>query len=110
MAEPLIAVRGLSKSFGGLRATDRVDLDVPDGETHAIIGPNGAGKTTLIGQLAGDLRPDAGTTRFAGRDVTPLDAPARSRLGLARSFQITRTFPDLSTLGNLPPAGHAHSA
>ena len=57
MAEPLIAVRGLSKSFGGLRATDRVDLDVEDGETHAIIGPNGAGKTTLIGQLAGDLRP-----------------------------------------------------
>ena len=79
MAEPLVAVRGLSKSFGGLRATDRVDLDVPEGETHAVIGPNGAGKTTLIGQLAGDLRPDAGTTRFAGRDVTPLDAAAQAK-------------------------------
>src|SRR5256885_4400952 len=109
MAEPLIVVRGLSKSFGGLRATDRVDLDVEDGETHAIIGPNGAGKTTLIGQLAGDLRPDAGTTRFAGRDVTSLDAPARSRLGLARSFPITSIFPDFSALDNVALAVPAHS-
>ena len=109
MAEPLVAVRGLSKSFGGLRAADRVDLDVEDGETHAIIGPNGAGKTTLIGQLAGDLRPDAGTTRFAGQDVTSLDAPARSRLGLARSFQITSIFPDFSALDNVALAVQAHS-
>jgi branched-chain amino acid transport system ATP-binding protein len=109
MAEPLIAIRGLSKSFGGLRATDRVDLDVPDGETHAIIGPNGAGKTTLIGHLAGDLRPDAGTTRFAGRDVTRLDAPARSRLGLARSFQITSIFRDFSALDNVALAVQAHA-
>ena len=109
MAEPLIAVRGLSKSFGGLRATDRVDLDVEDGETHAIIGPNGAGKTTLIGQLAGDLRPDAGTTRFAGRDVTSLDAPARSRLGLARSFQITSVFRDFTALDNVALAVQAHA-
>src|SRR3989441_11521225 len=109
MAEPLIAVRGLSKRFGGLRATDRVDLDVEAGETHAIIGPNGAGKTTLIDQLAGDLRPDVGTTRFAGRDVTSLDAPARSRLGLARSFQITSIFPDFSALDNVALAVQAHS-
>jgi branched-chain amino acid transport system ATP-binding protein len=109
MAEPLLAIRGLSKSFGGLRATDRVDLDVPEGQTHAIIGPNGAGKTTLIGQLAGDLRPDAGTTRFAGQDVTPLDAPARSRLGLARSFQITSIFRDFSALDNVALAVQAHS-
>src|SRR5947209_19952349 len=108
MAEPLIVIRGLSKNFGGLRATDRVDLDVPEGETHAVIGPNGAGKTTLIGQLAGDLRPDAGTTRFAGRDVTSLDAPARSRLGLARSFQITSIFPDSSALYNCALACQAH--
>ena len=109
MAEPLIAVRGLSKSFGGLRATDRVDLDVEDGETHAIIGPNGAGKTTLIGQLAGDLRPDAGTTRFAGRDVTSLDAPARSRLGLARSFQISNLFFGLTVLENVRLACQARA-
>src|SRR5207247_7733848 len=76
---------------------------------RAIIGPNGAGKTTLIGQLAGDLRPDAGTTRFAGRDVTSLDAPARSRLGLARSFQITSIFPHFSALDNVALAVQAPS-
>ena len=109
MAEPLIVIRGLSKSFGGLRATDRVDLDVPEGETHAVIGPNGAGKTTLIGQLAGDLRPDAGMTRFAGQDVTSLDAPTRSRLGLARSFQITSIFRDFTAVDNVALAVQAHS-
>src|SRR2546428_10474145 len=103
MAEPLIVIRGLSKSFGGLRATDRVDLDVPEGETHAVIGPNGAGKTTLIGQLAGDLRPDAGMTRFAGQDVTSLDAPTRSRLRPARSFPITTLFRGFPAGANLPP-------
>ena len=109
MAEPLIVIRGLSKSFGGLRATDRVDLDVPEGQTHAVIGPNGAGKTTLIGQLAGDLRPDAGMTRFAGQDVTALDAPTRSRLGLARSFQITSIFRDFTAVDNVALAVQAHS-
>ena len=109
MAERLLAVRGLSKRFGGLLASDRIDLDVVAGETHAIIGPNGAGKTTLIGQLAGDLRPDAGTTRFAGQDVTSLDAPTRSRLGLARSFQITSIFRDFSALDNVALAVQAHS-
>src|SRR5918996_6206475 len=97
----MLEVRQLVKTFGALRATDGIDLDVPEGETHAIIGPNGAGKTTLIGQLAGDVRPDAGTTRFAGRDVTSLDGPARSRLGLARSFQITSIFRDFSALDNV---------
>src|SRR5206468_1901785 len=108
MAETLLAIRGLSKRFGGLLANDRVDLDVVRGETHAIIGPNGAGKTTLIGQLAGDLRPDAGAIRFAGRDVTGFDAPLRSRLGLARSFQITSIFRDFSALDNVALAVQAH--
>jgi branched-chain amino acid transport system ATP-binding protein len=109
VAEPLLAIRGLAKRFGGLRATDGVDLAVAAGETHAIIGPNGAGKTTLIGQLAGDLRPDAGTVRFGGRDVTAFDAPARSRLGLARSFQITSIFRDLTVLDNVALAVQAHA-
>jgi branched-chain amino acid transport system ATP-binding protein len=108
MAETLLAVRGLSKRFGGLLASDQVDLDVVRGETHAIIGPNGAGKTTLVGQLAGDLRPDAGAIRFAGRDVTRFDAPLRSRLGLARSFQITSIFRDFSALDNVALAVQAH--
>src|SRR6266545_2988963 len=108
MAETMLTVRGLSKRFGGLLASDRINLDVVRGETHAIIGPNGAGKTTLIGQLAGDLPPDAGAIRFAGRDVTGFDAPLRSRLGLARSFQITSIFRDFSALDNVALAVQAH--
>jgi branched-chain amino acid transport system ATP-binding protein len=99
----------LTKVFGGLIATNRVDLDVFTGETHAVIGPNGAGKTTLIAQLAGDLSPDTGTIRFGGRDVTRLPAPARSRLGLARSFQITSVFREFSALDNVALAVQAHA-
>ena len=77
MAEPMLAVRGLSKRFGGIVATDSLDLEVAEGEIHAVIGPNGAGKTTLIAQLSGVMRPDSGTIRFAGADITRLSAPAR---------------------------------
>jgi branched-chain amino acid transport system ATP-binding protein len=109
VAEPLLEVRGLRKRFGGLVATDGVDLDVAAGETVAVIGPNGAGKTTLIGQLSGDLRPDAGRIRFAGEDITPLTAPARSRRGFARSFQITSIFRDFTALDNVALAVQAHA-
>ena len=109
MTEPLLQVRGLRKRFGGLVATDGVDLDVAAGETVAVIGPNGAGKTTLIAQLSGDLAPDAGRIRFAGADVTVLPAPARSRLGLARSFQITSIFREFSALDNVAVAVLAHA-
>jgi branched-chain amino acid transport system ATP-binding protein len=109
VAEPLLTVRGLRKHFGGLVATDGVDLDVAEGETLAVIGPNGAGKTTLIGQLSGDLRPDRGTIRFDGADVTSLPAPARSHRGLARSFQITSIFRDFTALDNVALAVQAHA-
>ena len=109
MADALLEVRGLRKRFGGLVATDGVDLDVAEGETLAVIGPNGAGKTTLIAQLAGELRPDAGAIRFAGADVTALPAAARSHRGLARSFQVTSIFRDLSTLDNVALAVQAHA-
>ena len=109
MAEPLLVVRGLHKRFGGLVATDGVNLDVAEGETLAVIGPNGAGKTTLIGQLSGDLVPDAGSIRFAGADITALAAPARSRRGLARSFQITSIFRDFTALDNVALAAQAHA-
>jgi branched-chain amino acid transport system ATP-binding protein len=109
MGDVLLDVRGLTKSFGGLIATNQVDVRILDGETHAIIGPNGAGKTTLIAQLAGDLAPDRGTIVFSGRDVTGLAAPARSRLGLARSFQITSVFRDFSALDNVALAVQAHA-
>jgi branched-chain amino acid transport system ATP-binding protein len=109
MADALLQVRGLTKRFGGLVATDGIDLDVAEGETLAIIGPNGAGKTTLIAQLAGELRPDAGTIRFAGEDVTALSAAARSHRGLARSFQITSIFREFTTLDNVALAVQAHA-
>ena len=100
MSECLLEVRGLTKSFGALRACDGIDLEIREGETHAVIGPNGAGKTTLIAQLAGELRPDEGAVRFAGEDITSLSAPQRARKGLARSFQITSIYPDFSALEN----------
>jgi branched-chain amino acid transport system ATP-binding protein len=108
----MLEVRGLTKQFGALRASDGIDFDVVEGETHAVIGPNGAGKTTFISQLAGNLRPDAGTMRFAGTDITALAAPRRARLGLARSFQITSVYPDFSALHNVAlaiQAGSGHS-
>ena len=105
----MLEVRGLVKSFGALRASDGIDLDVREGETHAVIGPNGAGKTTLIGQLAGDIRPDAGTIRFAGEDVTALPTPRRARRGLARSFQITSIYRDFTALQNVALAVQAQS-
>ena len=109
MTDALLRIEGLSKRFGGVIASDDITLDIPDGELHAIIGPNGAGKTTLIGQLAGELAPDAGRIVFAGADITGLPAWRRSLLGLARSFQVTSLFPDFTTLENIALAAQAHS-
>jgi branched-chain amino acid transport system ATP-binding protein len=108
MTHAVLDVEGLCKNFGALRASDNISFSVHEGETHAIIGPNGAGKTTLIGQLAGSLRPDAGSIRFAGEDVTALSTPKRARKGLARSFQITSIYPELSALENVALAIQAH--
>ncbi|MDW8467676.1 MAG: ABC transporter ATP-binding protein [Burkholderiales bacterium] len=109
MAEPLLSAQGLRKSFGALAATDGIDLDVFEGETHAIIGPNGAGKTTLISQLSGRLRPDSGRIVFAGEDVTLLAEPARARKGLARSFQVTSIYREFTALDNVALAVQAHA-
>jgi branched-chain amino acid transport system ATP-binding protein len=105
----MLEIRGLTKSFGALRASDGIDLDILEGETHAVIGPNGAGKTTFISQLAGDLRPDAGKIGFFGEDITTLPAHKRARLGLARSFQITSVYLDFSALDNVALAVQARS-
>jgi branched-chain amino acid transport system ATP-binding protein len=109
MTSALLETVGLRKSFGALVATDGVDFDVREGETHAVIGPNGAGKTTFIKQLSGELRPDTGSVRFAGEDITGLPPQRRSRKGLARSFQITSIFHDFSTLDNVALAIQAHA-
>ena len=109
MADPLLETRGLVKRFGGVLATDHVDLTVTAGEIHAVIGPNGAGKTTLVAEIAGEVVPDAGLIRFAGEDVTRVPVPARSARGLARSFQVTSIFPELTALDNVALAVQAHA-
>jgi branched-chain amino acid transport system ATP-binding protein len=109
MSEPLLQVSHLAKRFEGIVATDDLVLNVAAGELHAVIGPNGAGKTTLIAQLSGQLIPDSGSIHFAGDDITTLPMYRRSALGLARSFQITSLFLDLSVLDNVALAVQAHA-
>ena len=109
MNAPLLDVRGLEKRFGGVVATDRVDLQVQRGEVHALIGPNGAGKTTLVSQLGGQLASDRGRILFDGADITQVAAHERARRGLARSFQITRLFRSASVLDNAALAVQAVS-
>jgi len=104
---PLLNVSGLKKSFGGVSATDDVNLAIEKGELHAIIGPNGAGKTTLISQLSGALQPDSGTITFNGTDITTMAAHARARLGITRSFQITSLVMNMSVLDNVALAVQA---
>lgn len=103
-----LETRGLMKTFGGIRATDDLNLQVVPGELHAIIGPNGAGKTTLISQLCGMQEPDAGVILYKGQDITRLPAHKRAHLGIARSFQITSLIMDMTVLDNVALAVQAH--
>lgn len=109
MNDILLEVSGLTKCFAEIFATNNLSFDVQRGETHAIIGPNGAGKTTLIAQLQGELRPDAGSIRFGGRDITNDPAFRRAALGIARSFQITSVFPKFTALANVAVAVQAQA-
>ena len=104
----LLEVRGLSLSFGGLTVLDEVSLDVPEGSISAIIGPNGAGKSSLFNAISGSYRPQAGTIRFAGRDITHLPPPRRARLGVARTFQNLALFPSMTVLDNIKLGSHVH--
>jgi branched-chain amino acid transport system ATP-binding protein len=97
----LLQVDGLVRRFGGLLATDNLQLAIMPGEMHALIGPNGAGKTTAIAQLSGELRQDAGTIYFDGQEISRLSAPLRIRRGLARSFQLTQLMPELTAEDNV---------
>jgi branched-chain amino acid transport system ATP-binding protein len=108
VAEALLEIDALTKRFGGVVASDGISLALTRG-LHAVIGPNGAGKTTLIGQLTGEIVPDAGCIRFDGGDITALPVYRRSQLGLARSFQITSLFPDFTVLDNVALAVQAHA-
>jgi branched-chain amino acid transport system ATP-binding protein len=105
----LLRIEGLTKRFGGVVASDDIVLDVHPRELHAIIGPNGAGKTTLIGQLTGEIVPNAGRIIFDGKDITALPVHRRSMLGLARSFQITSLFRGFTALENVALTVQAHA-
>jgi branched-chain amino acid transport system ATP-binding protein len=107
MTQAILELRALVKRYGGLTATDHLDLTIRAGEIHAVIGPNGAGKTTLIHQISGAIAPDSGSIVFAGRDITRLSMHERVACGLARSYQITNIFQGLSVLDNLALAVQA---
>ena len=100
-ARPCLEVSGLSRRFGGLAAVDGVDLAVTAGTVHAVIGPNGAGKSTLFGLISGQVRPDRGTVRFEGRDVTRAAPQRLARAGMGRAFQTTSVFPRLTVCDNV---------
>jgi branched-chain amino acid transport system ATP-binding protein len=99
--DPLLDVRGLGKRFGGFVALDAIDLAVQRGERVGLIGPNGSGKSTLVNCLCGTLRNEFGTVRFEGRGLDGLKAHERTRLGLARSFQLPRPFGSLTVAENV---------
>jgi len=108
MAEPLLRIESLCKSFGAVRACHDLSLEVHAGEIHALIGPNGAGKTTLLNQIAGDLSSDSGRIFLTGQEITHLPLYRRAPLGLARSYQITSVFANLSVEENMLLAIQAH--
>lgn len=96
-----LEIRGLCKSFGGLAVTQNVDFDLQAGARKALIGPNGAGKSTFADLITGILQPTSGEIRFGGRDIRRMPEDARVKLGIAKTFQITTLFRDLSVLDNL---------
>jgi branched-chain amino acid transport system ATP-binding protein len=100
-SSPCLELEGVSRRFGGLKAVDSVSLTVQPGERRALIGPNGAGKTTLFNVISGETRPTAGRIVLFGEDVTALPPHARAARGMARTFQITKLFPDLTVLENV---------
>ena len=105
MTTALLEVRAVSKSFRGLRAVADASLRVDEGEVVALIGPNGAGKTTLFNLIAGALAPDAGTIRFAGREIGGLRADQVCAAGIGRTFQIVKPFADMTVLDNVMVGG-----
>jgi branched-chain amino acid transport system ATP-binding protein len=108
VADTLLAVRGISRSFGGLKAVQDVSLAVVEGSLTALIGPNGAGKTTLFALISGFLRPDAGSVRFAGQDITGREPHRNALLGMTRTFQIVRPFAAQTVRENIAVGVHLH--
>ncbi|MEL6410970.1 MAG: ABC transporter ATP-binding protein [Pseudomonadota bacterium] len=110
MSEPVLETRNLSKSFGALKATDDVSIDLIAGEIHAIIGPNGAGKSTLIAQICGGLTPESGSVLLNGRDISNLGTAERAQAGLGRTFQISALAMEDTVLENVTLGAIGQSA
>jgi branched-chain amino acid transport system ATP-binding protein len=110
MAETLLSVRGVSRSFGGLHAVTDVSLDVPQGSLCALIGPNGAGKTTLFALVSGFLRPDSGRVHFRGEDITGREPHRNALLGMTRTFQIVQPFAQQTVRQNIAVGAHLRTA
>lgn len=100
-ASPILVVDALGKSFGGLRAVDSVQFDIPRGATLGLIGPNGSGKTTVLNLISGALRPDSGAIRFNGVELAGLPPHRIARLGVARTFQLVRVLPSMTCAENV---------
>ncbi|WP_412561988.1 ABC transporter ATP-binding protein [Thalassobius sp. MITS945101] len=108
MTKPILDVKGISKSFGALKASNNITLDLKPGEIHALIGPNGAGKSTLIKQIAGGLTPDEGSVWFDGRDVSALSTAERAQKGMGRTFQISSLAMEYTVLQNVVLGAQGH--
>jgi ABC-type branched-subunit amino acid transport system ATPase component len=106
---PLFELKGLTKSFGGLRVVDRLDLQVSEGEIVSLIGPNGAGKTTVFNLATGIYQPDEGEISFAGRSIAGLRPHKVTQLGIARTFQTLRLFLNMSVKENVMAAAYGHT-
>jgi branched-chain amino acid transport system ATP-binding protein len=106
MTEPLLAVEGVSKRFGGLLAVNAASLSAPVGRITALIGPNGAGKTTLFAIISGFLKPSAGSIRYNGEEITGEPPHRLARRGIARTFQIVQPFAGLSVRDNILVGAH----
>ena len=99
--EPILSIKGISKSFGGLKALADVSFDIQQGEVFGIIGPNGSGKTTLINCITGFIVPDSGHVYFNGQEITGWKPHKIAHVGIARTFQIMRPYYSLPAYKNL---------
>ncbi|MEM1038469.1 MAG: ABC transporter ATP-binding protein [Pseudomonadota bacterium] len=108
MADPVLSIEGVSKSFGALAACSDVSLTLKPGEIHALIGPNGAGKSTLMKLIAGELKPDTGRVKLADESIDALGPVKRARKGMARTFQISSLVPEFTVLQNVQLAQLQH--
>ena len=106
MAEPLLAVEGVTRRFGGLLAVNGVTIAADAGRITGLIGPNGAGKTTLFGLISGFINPNEGAIRYGGEVITGLPVHERARRGIARTFQIVQPFAGLSVRENIVVGAH----